>query len=352
MKEHKGRGSLSNPTGRCEAVKKELYDDGWGTIGFQPSTAGTTLRPDANRSIISRNQSPDIPFNLSINPYRGCEHGCIYCYARPSHAWLGHSPGLDFETQIYFKENAAATLKGELGAKDYRCEPIALGGVTDAYQPVERHQEVTRRILELCVDCGQPLTIVTKSALVERDLDLLTVLAERGQAAVLISLTTLDSGLARRLEPRASAPQRRLQTISCLHRAGIPVGVLIAPLIPILTDGELEVLMHAARQAGARSARYTLLRLPLELAALFTEWLEAHAPMQSRRILNRIKDTQGGCLYRSEFGKRMTGSGPYAEMISQRFGLAFKKHGFESLPELDCSGFVRPQSSGDQLELL
>ncbi|MCB1857952.1 MAG: PA0069 family radical SAM protein [Gammaproteobacteria bacterium] len=348
----RGRGALTNPDNRFSSHSHEAFDDGWSTGENVPAPLTTVLRPDSNRSMISRNDSPDVPFDQSINPYRGCEHGCIYCYARPTHAWLGHSPGLDFESLLYYKTDAAESLRRELGKQGYRCKPLAIGGVTDAYQPVEKRLKLMRGILQLLVDCGQPTTLLTKSALVERDIDLLTKLASRRQAQVMISITTLERDLARRLEPRAAAPQRRLQTIARLSRAGIPVGVLVAPVIPVLTDPELERIMTAARNAGAVNARYILLRLPREVAGLFSEWLETHVPQQAARILKRIRDTQGGALYRSQFGQRMSGEGPYAEMIAQRFQLARKRLGFREMEVLDCSAFSRPCASGGQLSLL
>jgi DNA repair photolyase len=349
---HKGRGALGNPGNRYESLGREAFDDGWETLAEAPPPLRTTLSVDASRSLIAYNDSPDVPFDRAINPYRGCEHGCIYCYARPSHAWLGHSPGLDFESRLYYKPDAVACLRRELSARGYQCAPIAIGGVTDAYQPVEQGLRLTRSILELLVECNHPLTIVTKSALVERDLDLLAELARQRRAEVCISLTTLKPELARLLEPRAAAPHRRLRTIRRLAEAGIPVGVLVAPVIPVLTDAELEQVLVAAREAGAVSARYTLLRLPLEVAPLFSEWLQTHLPGQARRVLQRIRDTRGGALYRSDFAQRMSGSGVYAELLAQRFGLAAKRLGYQALPELDCSGFRKPVTDARQMRLL
>ena len=348
----KGRGALSNPPNRYASQHREAFDDGWDTAEEAPPRLQTILSVDHSRKVITYNDSPDVPFDRSINPYRGCEQGCIYCYARPTHAWLGHSPGLDFESRLYYKPDAVDCLRRELKAAGYRCAPIAIGGITDPYQPVEQGLRLTRRILELLDQCEHPCSLVTKSALVERDLKLLQHMAERRLVQVMISLTTLQRGLARRLEPRAAAPQRRLQTIRRLVRAGIPVGVLIAPLIPALTDPELEQLMEAVREAGAQSVATILLRLPLEVAPLFQEWLEEHVPGQAQRVLNRIRDTRGGALYEAEFGRRMAGRGAYAELLAQRFRLARQRLGFSDLPPLECSGFIRPGGDPRQLSLL
>jgi len=356
LKQHKpenikGRGALSNPPDRYASRHREWFDDGWDSADERPAALRTVLNIDRSRTLISYNESPDVPFDRSVNPYRGCEHGCVYCYARPTHAWLGHSPGLEFESQLYYKPGAADCLRRELGAKGYRCAPMAIGGITDPYQPVEQRLGLTRQILELLEACAHPCTLVTKSALVERDLDLLARMAERRLVQVLISLTTLQPALARRLEPRAAAPQRRLETIRRLRRAGVPVGVLIAPLIPVLTDPELEQLMEAVREAGAQSVDSILLRLPLEVAPLFQEWLERHEPGQARRVLNRIRDTRGGALYESDFGSRMRGRGAYAELLGQRFRIACRRLDFAGLPPLDCTGFTRPARDARQLSL-
>ena len=346
----RGRGAGSNPPNRYDTLIREAFDDGWTSNEATPGLE-TTLAVDKSRRVISYNDSPDVPFDRSVNPYRGCEHGCVYCYARPGHAWMGHSPGLDFESRLYYKPDAVDCLQRELTASTYRCAPMAVGGVTDAYQPVERKLELTRGILQLLDACRHPLAVVTKSALIERDLDLLKAMSARCQVRVFVSLTTLDRKLARRLEPRAAAPHRRLQTIQTLSRSGVPVGVLIAPVIPVLTDAELESLMTAARDAGATDARYILLRLPGEVAGLFSQWLETHAPLQADRVLNRIRDTRGGKLYRAEFTNRMSGSGPYAEIVAQRFSLAWKRLGFKAFEALDCSGFVKPGAKTVQLQL-
>ena len=372
---HKGRGALSNATGRFEQVTREDFDDGWGDVGenggeddrakgrdpgrdqgcdwddVPPPKLRTTLTPDATRKIISYNDSPDIPFDRSINPYRGCEHGCIYCYARPSHAYLGFSPGLDFETRLVFKPDAASLLRAELAKPGYACAPIALGSNTDPYQPVERDLGITRAVLEVLAECGHPVMIVTKSARVERDIDLLGPMAEAGRCSVAVSVTTLDRSLARRMEPRASAPHRRLETVRRLTEAGIPTGVMAAPMIPFLNDDELETILEHAREAGALGASYTMLRLPLEIADLFREWLAEHYPDRAARVMERVRDTRGGKDYDSSFGQRMRGTGPVADLVAKRFRLAVKRLGFPGFPALDTSGFVPPAPEHGQLAL-
>jgi DNA repair photolyase len=349
----KGRGAASNESGRFESEKRMPFDDGWGTAEDDPTPVATTLSVDATRTIIARNDSPDIGFDRSINPYRGCEHGCIYCYARPSHAYLGLSPGLDFETRIFYKPQAAALLAGELGKKGYVCRPIALGSNTDPYQPAERRLQITRQILEVLRHYRHPVTIVTKSALVQRDIDILSEMARERLAAVTVSLTTLDRALARRLEPRAATPERRIEAIAALAAAGIPTGVLTAPMIPALNDNELETLLERARAIGAVSAGYTLLRLPLELKTLFREWLETHVPEKASHVLALIAETHGGRLYDSAWSKRMTGSGPYAEMLRLRFERACRRLGFDrrGLEPLDTTRFRPPPQANAQLSL-
>lgn len=349
---HKGRGAIGNPDNRYSAFSREDFDDGWDTLAEPLAPLKTSLTVDSCKSVISYNDSPDVPFDRTINPYRGCEHGCIYCYARPTHAWLGHSPGLDFESQLYYKPDAADCLRKELAAKSYRCATIGIGGITDAYQPVERQIGLTRTVLELLSDCRHPLTIVTKSALVERDIDLLSRLADLKLATVCISLTTLNASLARKLEPRAAAPRRRLQTIRRLSSAGIPVTVLVSPLIPVLTDPEIERLLEAAHDAGATSARTVLLRLPLEVAPLFQQWLQTHYPGHAERVLNRVRDTRAGELYLSDFSQRMTGSGEYAGLLAKRFQLAARKLGLVDSAELDTSQFRKPINDERQMSLL
>ena len=368
---HKGRGALSNETGRFEQITREDFDDGWGDgrhdgrtqcgdVGRgcdwekddpAPPKLRTTLTPDSSRTIIAWNDSPDLPFDRSINPYRGCEHGCIYCYARPSHAYLGFSPGLDFESQLVFKPDAAALLRAELARPGYACAPLALGSNTDAYQPVERDLGITRAVLEVLADCGHPVMIVTKSARVERDIDILGAMAKANRCSVAVSVTTLDRSLARRMEPRASAPHRRLETIRRLTAAGIPTGVMAAPMIPFLNDAELETILEHARDAGALGASYTMLRLPLEIADLFREWLAEHYPDRARRVMERVRDTRGGKDYDSTFGQRMRGTGPVAELLAKRFRLAVGRLGFPGWPALDCTGFVPPPPENGQLSL-
>ena len=313
----------------------------------------TTLTVDSTRTIIARNDSPDIGFDRSINPYRGCEHGCIYCYARPSHAYLGLSPGLDFESRLFYKPDAAALLAEELRKKGYICRPIALGSNTDPYQPVERRLGITREILQVLRDFRHPVTIVSKSALIQRDLDILGEMAKDQLASVTISVTTLDRALARCMEPRASTPERRLETIAALAGAGIPAGVLSAPMIPALNDNEMEHILERARAAGATSAGYTLLRLPLELKSLFKEWLEDHFPDKAAHVLSLVAQTHGGRLYDSTWSKRMTGTGPYADMLRLRFDRACRKLGFNqrTTQSLDTRLFSPPPQKGDQLPL-
>lgn len=347
----KGRGAVGNPAGRFEALERAEEDDGW----FREDAAvplRTTLAVDAARTVISRNASPDVPFEQSVNPYRGCEHGCVYCFARPSHAYLGLSPGLDFETRLFHKPDAPARLSAELSRPGYRCRPLALGINTDAYQPVERRTRLTRRLLEVCAAFRQPVSIVTKSALIERDLDLLAELAGQGLAQVMVSVTTLDAELARRLEPRAAAPARRLRTLARLRAAGVPAGVLCAPVIPALNDAELETILAEARAAGACAAGYGVLRLPHELKGLFREWLRHHLPLRADHVMSVLRQMRGGRDYESAFGTRMRGRGPFADLVAQRFRLACRRHGYDAgLPELDCSRFRVPARRGAQLEL-
>ncbi len=346
----KGRGAVSNEAGRYESLARESIDDGWGTADEAPPPLRTSLTPDASRRVISTNDSPDIPFDSSINPYRGCEHGCVYCYARPTHAWLGLSPGLDFESKLFFKPNVAERLKKEISRPGYRCTPIALGSNTDPYQPAERKLGVTRSILEVLRDAHHPLRIVTKAALVERDIDILAPMAELNLCTVSVSITTLDHSLARRMEPRATAPRRRLKIIETLSRAGVPVNVLVAPIIPVLTDAELETILARVREAGACSAGYVLLRLPLEIKDLFVDWLNAHYPLKAKRVMARVRDTRGGKAYEPEFGQRMRGSGEYADLIAHRFSLSVKRLEFPGDPRLDCSLF-HSTANDEQLSL-
>ena len=360
--QRKGRGAVSNASGRFESERRIRIDDGWGPSKADSSGAGwqdddlpalrTTVMADTTKRIITTNDSPDIPFSQSINPYRGCEHGCIYCFARPTHAYLGFSPGLDFETKLVAKLDAAKLLERELREPRYRCQVIAMGTNTDPYQPIEREHQITRGILAVMNSFNQPTGIVTKSALVSRDIDILAPMAARNLATVCVSLTTLDPQLARNMEPRAAAPHRRLATIKALADAGIPTGVMTAPMIPGLNDAELEDLLAAAWEAGARRAGYVLLRLPLEIKDLFGEWLEAYYPMKAKHVQNLIKDTRGGKLNDPRFGSRQRGEGPYAELIKTRFELACRKLGFnQSHRPLDTSQFAPPPKAGDQLRL-
>ena len=353
----KGRGAVSNPTGRYEREQREAFDDGWGPLEpgdgeDEPPPIETVVTEERTRRIISTNDSPDVPFDQSINPYKGCEHGCIYCFARPTHAYLGLSPGLDFETRIVSKPEGPEALRRELARPGYRCSVIALGANTDPYQPTERKLGLTRRIIEVLAEHEHPVAIVTKSALVARDLDLLAPMAERRLATVLMSVTSLDRKLARRMEPRAAAPHRRLETVATLVAAGVPAGVLASPMIPGLNDHELEHILEAAAAAGALSARYILVRLPLEIKDLFSEWLERHYPDRAERVKNLIRQTRGGELYDARFGVRMRGTGTYAELLARRFEVAARRTGLDRpLPPLDCARFRVPPESKPQLSL-
>lgn len=346
----KGRGAGSNSVSRFVELKREAIDDGWEPEESTPLR--TELFTDTSRTIISSNNSPDVPFTSSINPYKGCEHGCCYCFARPTHAYLDLSPGLDFESKIFAKPDAARLLTKELGKRNYVPEVIALGANTDAYQPVEKQLGITREIIKVLKTHHHPVSIISKSALIERDIDLLAPMAEAGLVKVFISVTTLDRELSRRLEPRAAAPQRRLETVRRLQQSGIPVGVLMAPIIPVLNDNEIEQLLGECAAAGAESAGYVILRLPHELKDLFVQWLQDYYPLKAEHVMNRIRDLRGGHEYRSEFGERMRGSGQYAELIAHRFTLACKKQGLNRRSrELDCSKFRVPPKSGDQMGL-
>lgn len=349
----KGRGAVGNPTGRYERETRFAIDDGWGLADEEVPPLRTTLGLDSARRIITRNQSPDVPFDRSINPYKGCEHGCIYCFARPTHAYLGHSPGLDFESRLYWKPDAPELLKRELADPKYLPATIALGANTDPYQPVERDKRLTRRILEVLAEFHHPVGIVTKSNLVLRDLDILGPMADQGIVRVAVSLTTLDRSLSRRMEPRAPTPARRLEAIRSLARAGVPVTVLAAPLIPALNDHEIENILGVAAEAGAGAAGYVLLRLPLEIKDLFADWLAAHYPDRATRVMKLVRDTRGGGLYQSEWGRRQTGTGVYADQIARRFDIACRKYGLNhGHPPLNETRFRRPPQPGEQLSLL
>ncbi len=354
----KGRGAVGNQAGRFESQVRYKVDDGW----WRESDPGeekppTILRPDAARSVLTRNQSPDVPFDRSINPYRGCEHGCVYCFARPSHSFLNLSPGLDFETRIFHKERAAELLAAELRKPRYKPAPIALGVNTDAYQPAERDLGITRSILRVLSDFNHPVAIITKSAGVLRDLDILAPMAERNLVHAMISITTLDADLARLMEPRAAAPSRRLEVLRELNQAGVPTGVLVAPVIPGLTDHELESILKTAAEAGAFETAYMLLRLPFELKEIFVQWLETHYSDRASKILSLIRQCRAGGLNQTDFTGRMIGSGPYAQLIHSRFENARKKFGLAVRPQdfeystLDTSQFFPPPAKGDQLGL-
>ncbi len=354
----KGRGAGSNPAVRFERTRRVAEDDGWGSLDdlLDLPPLPTTLTRDATRSALAWNESPYIGFDRSLNPYRGCEHGCVYCYARPSHAYLGHSPGLDFETQLHFKPDLPALLDKELRKKDYVPRPVALGANTDPYQPIERTLGITRAVLEVLERFGHPVTIVTKSALVLRDIDILQRMARRNLAHVCLSVTTLDGTLARTMEPRAATPARRIEAIRQLAAAGIPTGVLAAPMIPGVNDMELERILEACAQAGATRGGYVLLRLPLEIAHLFEEWLTLHLPDRAKKVLALVRQTRAGQLYDSRFGKRQTGTGVYADLLAQRFRMAAARHGMDGTrvvsQALDCTQFRVPATESRQLELL
>jgi DNA repair photolyase len=348
----RGRGARSNRVGRYESELREAFDDGWESLGeLEPFK--TQVHRETAKSIIATNDSPDIGFDQSINPYRGCEHGCIYCYARPTHAYLGHSPGLDFETKLYAKVNAAALLERELASPRYIPKVIALGAVTDPYQPIEREHRITRAILEVLDAASHPVGIVTKSALVVRDVDILARMASRGLVKVAISLTTLDRRVARKMEPRAATPPRRLEAMKALSEAGVPVAVMTAPIVPAINDSEIEKILEAARDAGAVDAGYVLLRLPLELKELFREWLATEFPDRAARVINIMRSMHGGKDYVSAFGIRQRGTGPYAEQIGLRFRLAVKRLGLnERHLKLRTDLFRRPVAKGGQMSLL
>ncbi|WP_082308446.1 PA0069 family radical SAM protein [Achromobacter sp. DMS1] len=373
----RGRGAVTNVRHRFERDERVPVDDGWSATDLPPdfvdsapdfvpnpraepapvpggapvipiraesgAAPQTTVTPEAARKMLSRNDSPDIPFELAVNPYRGCEHGCVYCYARPTHAYLGYSPGLDFETRLIAKSNAVPALRAELARPGYRVSPINIGSATDPYQPIEREWRLTRGLLELMLETRHPLSIVTKNALVARDLDLLVPLAQQNLAAVYMSITTLDADMARTLEPRASAPWRRLEAVRRLAQAGVPVGVLVAPIIPFINDESLEHILQQARAAGAHYASYTVLRLPWEVKTLFEDWLLAHFPDRAQRVLHRVEDLRNGRRNDPNFGSRMRGTGIWADLLRQRFAVAARKAGLNRQRlTLDCHRFIRP----------
>lgn len=344
----KGRGAVSNPAHRFETDRRERVDDGW-TPSDDPVAEAPDTRVEIEhaRSIVSRNQSPDIGFDASINPYRGCEHGCVYCYARPGHAYLGFSPGLDFETRLVAKVNAAPRLAEELARPGYRPDPIAIGAVTDAWQPVERRLGITRACLEVLVRSRHAFSLITKGSVVERDADLIGAAARAGLAYAMVTVTTVDPALARALEPRAPAPWRRLQTIRRLADAGIPVGVSLAPVIPFVNEPEIEAVLDAAQAAGARFANYVVLRLPLELRDVFHDWLRATVPDRAARVIARLRDMRGGRDNDPRFGWRMKGQGPFADMIRMRFDTRLRRLGMDrERPTLRADAFVPPATAG------
>jgi len=347
----KGRAALSNAPGRFERHDRVAVDDGWATEDDLPPLR-TEVSFEVPRKVITRNTSPDIAFDRSINPYRGCEHGCIYCFARPSHAYLGLSPGLDFETRLIAKPDAPAVLEAELRRPSYRCAPIAIGTNTDAYQPIEREARIMRGILNVLQAFRHPVTITTKGTLVERDIDILGPMAGDGLAGVGISVTTLQSDLARRMEPRVPSPARRLRSVERLAKAGVPVRVMVSPIVPGLTDHEVEAIVAAARDAGARAASMIPLRLPLEVSALWQDWLAEHYPDRVGRVMSKLRDMHGGKDYDAEFGKRMTGEGVWADLLQQRFARAVRAAGLDgTLPPLRADLFAPPLARGDQLSL-
>jgi DNA repair photolyase len=347
----RGRGTLSNASGRYEPIARIAFDDGWQSLDDLPPFK-TTVSVDSSRKIITRNDSPDISFDRSINPYRGCEHGCVYCYARPTHAYLGLSAGLDFESKLFAKPEAPHLLERELSAPGYQPRTIAIGTNTDPYQPIERKYQVMRGILEVLERAGHPVGIVTKSALILRDLDILTRLAERNLVKVALSVTTLDANLARTMEPRAATPARRLETLRQLSAAGVPTSVMVAPVIPAINDADIERILDAAALAGVKGAGYVLLRLPLEVRDLFVEWLKANYADREKHVMKLIRDMRGGKDYDSAFGKRMKGSGPYAWMIGRRFETACERLGLnQDKVALATEHFRPPRPRAEQLSL-
>ncbi len=345
----KGRGATLQIEGRFESVARERVDDGWGTAEEELLPFKTTVTMERAKSVLQKQDSPDLAFDYSMNVYRGCEHGCIYCYARPTHGYLNLSPGLDFETKLFAKPEAAKLLRAELAKPSYQCLPIALGVNTDSYQPIERELKIVRQVLEVLVECKHPVSIITKSALIERDIDLLAQLARDDLVQVFITVTTLDAEVARKLEPRAASPRRRLQAMQRLNEAGVPCGVLVAPVIPFLTDAELENILQAAYEHGARTGHYALLRLPYELKELFKDWLTVHYPLKAEHVMSRLREMRGGKENDSNFGSRFSGQGLFAQLLNKRFQLMCGRLGFNrGHAVLDTSQFVRPNLSGQQ----
>ncbi len=348
----KGRGAGINPEGRFETASREHVEDGWpGERDEEVARPRTTVTLEAAKSILTRNDSPDLGFSQSVNPYRGCEHGCIYCYARPSHAYLGLSPGIDFETRLFAKPEAASLLREALSRPGYRCEPLNIGSNTDGYQPLERVHRITRSVLEVLREARHPVAIITKSALVERDLDLLAPMAREGLVNVVLSVTTRDARLAARMEPRASAPARRIEAIRRLAQAGVPTGINVSPIIPFLTDHEIESLLEAGAAAGAGWAGWTLLRLPWEVKDLFKDWLERHAPLKASHVMSRLAEMRAGRENDPRFGTRMTGEGLFTDLIRRRFAAACGRLGLATRPPVLSTGAFRPPAPGGQLGL-
>jgi DNA repair photolyase len=348
----RGRGAQSNASGRFESFASEAFDDGWTDADPPPTKLSTSLTPERARTIISRNDSPDVGFDQSINPYRGCEHGCIYCYARPAHAYVGLSPGLDFESKILFKPEAGRLLARELARPSYRAGVIHIGGNTDPYQPAERRLQVTRQVLEVLERAAHPCSIITKSALILRDADILGPMGRAGLARAAISVTTLDRELARIMEPRAATPERRLVAMAALAKAGVPTVVMFAPVIPGLNDHELEAVLERAARAGAVGAGYVVLRLPREIKDLFREWLEAAAPDRAKRVMSLVRQMRGGRDYDPNWGQRMKGDGPIAEMLGRRFAVARRRFGLDRpMAALDLTQFRRPGPPSNQPDL-
>ncbi|HMD59171.1 MAG TPA: PA0069 family radical SAM protein [Steroidobacteraceae bacterium] len=348
---YRGRGALANPDGRFLRHQTEPLDDGWYQEALSDSIA-TQVRPEAARTVISRNDSPDIPYEQSINPYRGCEHGCIYCYARPSHAYLDLSPGVDFETRLFYKADAAALLRAELASPAYRCKPIMLGANTDPYQPIEKRLGVTRSLLEVLSETAHPVMLLTKGALILRDLDLLRSLAERNLVWAMVTLTTLDANLKRTLEPRAASAEARLRVLGQLSAAGIPCGVMAAPMIPAVNDAELEQILERATAAGASQAGYVLLRLPGEVAGLFRQWLDQHLPDRAAHVMSLLQSARGGRDNDPRFGHRMRGNGAWAQLLRDRFKLTCRRLGLNRYPgPQPRTDLFRPPSAHGQLSL-
>jgi DNA repair photolyase len=346
----KGRGATLQIEGRFESVARERVHDGWGTTNEELPPFKTTVTVETAKSVLQRHDLPGLP-DYSLNAYRGCEHGCIYCYARPSHAYLNLSPGLDFETRLFAKPDAAKLLRAELAKPSYQCSPIALGSNTDPYQPIEREWKITRQILEVLAEYNHPVSIITKSALVERDIDVLTQLARDHLVQVFFSITTLDGELARRMEPRAATPRRRLQAMQALNEAGVPCGVMVAPVIPFLTDAELEQVLQAAHEHGARSAGYSLLRLPYEVKELFKDWLVNNYPLKAKHVMSRMREMRSGRENDTEPGNRFRGSGLFADLLAQRFGNACERMGFNLEEAPLAAGRFKPPSRNGQLDL-